>query len=126
MPTLLPTPPTNAAVAEAGAFRQALAENFFAYDEIRAMPSADQEALFHLLARIQEGDTRLRGARITDGWRPRDDDHWHPRVALTDGGENLPARHARHQQIGQNDVVAVLVEQRQGLGAPARSVRGVA
>ena len=47
------------AVAEAGAFRQELAENFFAYDEIRTMPAADQEALFQLLARIQEGDTSL-------------------------------------------------------------------
>lgn len=47
------------AVAEAGRFRQELAENFFAYDEIRTMPVADQEALFLLLARIQEGDTSL-------------------------------------------------------------------
>jgi hypothetical protein len=50
-------PPT--AVAEAGAFRQELAERFFAYDEIRNLPVADQEALFLLLSRIQAGDYGL-------------------------------------------------------------------
>lgn len=63
-----PTSASNAprsAVAEADAFRQQLAESFFAYDEIKAMPSGDQEALFHILARIQEGDTSLLEAVYT-------------------------------------------------------------
>ncbi len=51
--------PRNTAVADAGAFRQSLAENFFAYDEIRSLPASDQEALFTLLSRVQEGDFGL-------------------------------------------------------------------
>ena len=54
-----PTLPPPSAIAEAGQFRQEMAENFFAYDEIRTMPQADRDALFLLLARIQEGDTSL-------------------------------------------------------------------
>jgi hypothetical protein len=54
-PDLVPPTP----VAAAGAFRQELAERFFAYDEIRNLPVADQEALFLLLSRIQAGDYGL-------------------------------------------------------------------
>ena len=51
--------PTTASVATADSFRQELAANFFAYDEIRTMPQADQEALFLLLCKVQAGDTSL-------------------------------------------------------------------
>ena len=63
MPSLsLPTPalpPDAVAIREAEALRQEMAERFFAYDEVRNLPSAEQEALFMLLERAQQGETQL-------------------------------------------------------------------
>lgn len=55
----LPANRPNEAVVRADAFRQQMAENFFAYDEIKALTQSDQDALFRLLSRVQEGDTTL-------------------------------------------------------------------
>ncbi|CAN5832059.1 hypothetical protein BH24ACT15_BH24ACT15_33490 [soil metagenome] len=51
-----PQPSDNAAVRDAEALREDMAERFFAYDEIRGLPPADREALFSILLRAQQGD----------------------------------------------------------------------
>lgn len=55
----LPPSPEAEAIRSAEELRQEMADRFFAYDEIRRLPSSDQEALFAILTRAQAGDTSL-------------------------------------------------------------------
>lgn len=79
----------------------------------------------HVDRLFQDGDARQRGARVTDGWRPRDDDDRHLRIPLAHPHQDFPARHARHQQIGEHDVIPVPVEQGEGLDSTAGGVGAV-
>jgi hypothetical protein len=54
-----PPPTDTEAIRSAEALRQEMAERFFAYDEVRRLPSGDQHALFEILERAQNGDTSL-------------------------------------------------------------------
>lgn len=51
--------PTNLAVRDAEQIRAEMAERFHAFDEIRQLGSADQEALFTMLIRAQAGDQQI-------------------------------------------------------------------
>src|SRR2546426_12842571 len=63
-------------------------------------------------------DARIFGV---DG-RARDDDHGDVRVPPPHCREHLPARHPRHHEVGQHEVVAVALEELEGLGAACGGV----
>jgi len=84
----------------------------------RCIEGRDVDRLF------QDCDARLRGEGIGDG-RPRDHDDGHVSVPEAHGFQNVPARHAGHQQIGEDDLVLPLVKEGERLFPTLRSVDAV-
>lgn len=64
---LLLPPPTEAlaptddaqSIRNAASLRAEMAERFYAYDEVRQLPSSDRDALFTILEHAQNGDTSI-------------------------------------------------------------------
>ena len=81
-----------------------------------AARASSRESHVHGLAHERDGglsDVAVAGPNVS----ARHDNHRDLRVQPAQRPEHFPTRHAGHQEIGQDDVVEVLLEEREALGA---------